>query len=171
MDAIAVLRMQAQWAHWEFDMTTADVDGAAAHWGPQGNGGTVGSSMAHVIFAEDNIIHGMLQGKPPLGISTFAGKTGISDPQMFNTPSWIKAVRLDLPQLRAYAQAVAAATDEYIASLTESDLDRMVDLSQAKLGVRSVGWMISALVIAHVHDLTGEISSIKGAQGLKGYPF
>jgi hypothetical protein len=161
----------AQWAHTEFDMTTADVTAPVAEWGPQGTGSTVGSAMAHVIFAEDNIVQGMLQGKPPLGLSTFAGKTGISDPQMFNSPEWIKAVRLDLPQFRAYAQSVAKATDDYIASLSESDLDRMVDLSQAGLGMRSVGWMLGALVIAHLHDLTGEISAIKGAQGLKGYPF
>ena len=171
MDAIAVLRMQAEWAHQEFEMTTADVEENVAHAGPQGRAGSVGSSMAHVIFAEDSIVQGMLQGKPPLGMTAFEGKTGISDPQMHNTPDWIKAVRLDLPRFRTYAKAVAAATDQYIASLTESDLDRSLDLSQAKLGVRTVGWVIGALVIAHIHDLTGEISAAKGAQGLQGYPF
>src|SRR5689334_17735077 len=121
MDAIAVLRSLAQWAHAEFDMTTGDVSNAVAEWGPQGNSSTVGSAMAHVIFAEDSIVQGMLQGKPPLGMSTLSGKTGISDPQMFNNPEWIKSVRLDLSQFRAYAQAVAKATDDYIASLSESD--------------------------------------------------
>ena len=171
MDAIAVLRMLAQWAHQEFDMTTADVEENVAHQAAQGKGGTVGSSMAHAIFAEDNIIQGMLQGRPPLAMTAFAGKTGISDPQMFNTPDWIKAVRLDLPRFRTYSQAVAAATDEYIASLKESDLDRMVDLTQNKLGIRPVAWLIGALVIAHLHDMTGGISAVKGAQGLQGYPF
>ena len=171
MDAIAVLRMLAQWAHQEFEMTTADVEEDVAHQGPQGKAGNVASSMAHVIYAEDSIVQGILRGKPPLGMTAFEGKTGIGDPQMHNTTAWIKSVRLDLPRFRTYAKAVAAATDEYIASLKESDLDRIVDLSQAQLGERPVGWVIGALVIGHLHDLTGEISAAKGAQGRQGYPF
>ncbi len=31
--------------------------------------------------------------------------------------------------------------------------------------------VISNFVIAHAAHLTGEISAIKGVQGLKGYPF
>jgi hypothetical protein len=171
MDAISVLRAEAQWAHQVFDGTTADVMDDAAHWGPQGMASTVASAMAHAVHAEDNIVQGMLQGKAPLAMSSFAGKTGISNPQMFNTPEWIRSVRLDLPAFREYTKAVFAATDEYIASLQESDLDRTVDLSQAGLGTQTVAWMLGALVIGHLQNYSGEISAIKGTQGLKGYPF
>src|SRR2546421_743970 len=130
MDAITLLREQSKWSHDEFGMTTGDVNAEVAHRAPQGNAGTVGSSMAHAIFAEDSIIQGMLQGKAPLAMTMFAGRTGISEPNMYNKPEWVKAVRVDLGQFREYEQAVAQATDQYIASLKESDLDREIDLSQ-----------------------------------------
>src|SRR5712692_1032088 len=124
MDSIALLKTQAQFAHQTFHGTTADVTDAVAHQPPQKNAATVASAMAHTIFGEDNIIHGMLQGKPPLATSSFSGKTGISDPQMFNTPEWVKSVRLDLPKFREYTNAVFAAAEAYIGSLKEGDLDR-----------------------------------------------
>jgi hypothetical protein len=31
--------------------------------------------------------------------------------------------------------------------------------------------MLANLVIGHLNNLTGEISALKGAQGLRGYPF
>ncbi len=171
MDAISALRMEAQWAHEEFDLTTADVDAEVAHRTPQGQAGNVGSSMAHAIYSEDSLVNGMLGNKAPLAASTFAGKTGISELSMSNAPEWVRSVRIDLPLFREYAKAVAAATDQYIASLKESDLDRMIDLTQWGLGMRPVAWVLGALSIGHLHDLTGEISAIKGTHGLKGYPF
>src|SRR5438309_12021443 len=110
-------------------MTTGDVNADVAHMAPQGAAGTIGSSMAHAVFAEDNIVQGMLQNKPPLGMSTFSGKTGISEPHMYNKPEWVKSVRVDLDQFRAYEKAVAQAIDQYLATLTEGDLDREIDLT------------------------------------------
>jgi hypothetical protein len=171
MDAISLLREQAKWSHEEFGMTTGDVNADIAHMAPQGAAGTVGSSMAHAIFAEDNIVQGLLQRKAPLAMTAFSGKTGISEPHMYNKPEWVRSVRIDPPQLRDYERAVAQATDQYLASLKESDLDREIDLTPMGMGKRSLGWVLTALVIGHMHDLTGEISAIKGSQGLKGYPF
>ncbi len=171
MDVISFLSMDAQSAHWVFNGTTADVTEDNLHQAPSANEATVASAMAHVVFAEDSIVQGMFQGKPPLAMSSFAGKTGISDPQMFNSPEWVKSVRLDLPQFREYANGVFAATDQYIASLKESDLDRELDMTQQGMGKVSLGWGFSMLVIGHMRDICGEISAIKGAQGSKGYPF
>ena len=171
MDVISFLREQAQWAHFVFDGTTADVTPESAHALPSGAALSVAAAMAHAVFAEDNIIHGMLQGQAPLAMSSFTGKTGISDPQMFNTPAWVRSVRLDLPMFREYAKATFAATDAYIASLKDTELGREIDLTQVGLGKQTVGWCLSSLIVGHMHNLVGEISAAKGLQGLKGYPF
>lgn len=171
MDAAKVYQAQAQFGHFVYDGTTADVTPEVAHWQPGGTASSVGAAMAHAVFAEDNIIHGMLQGKAPVAMTSFAGKTGISDPQMFNTPEWMKSVRLDLPAFREYTKAVFAATDQYLAGLTDAELNRKIDLTNAGLGRQSVAWCLDGLVIGHLHNYSGEISAIKGAQGLKGYPF
>lgn len=67
--------------------------------------------------------------------------------------------------------AVAAATDDYIASLSEDDLERILDLTSNGLGRQTVAWAIQALLIAHLNNMAGEISVLKGLQGAKGYPF
>jgi hypothetical protein len=160
-----------RFAHFVYDGTTADVTDASAHAQPTGTANSVAAAMAHVVVDEDAIIHGMLQGGAPLYASTFAGKIGCNDPQWMITPEWSRSVRItDLAAFRAYTQAVFAATDKYVASLSDNDLLRMVDLPSA-LGKQTVAWVLGAIVIGHMHNLVGEISAAKGFQGLKGYPF
>ena len=127
--------------------------------------------MAHLVYDEDLIVNGMLLGKAPLAASTSAGKTGISDPQMAVSQDWAKTVRLNLPEFREYQKAVFAATDAYTASLDESDLDRELDMTSMGMGTQNLGWAFGVLIIGHANNLAGEISALKGAQGLKGYPF
>ena len=171
MDAIKLLEIHLQAAHSVFDSTTADVTEESAHKGPFGTAGTVGSQMAHLVYDEDLIVSGMLAGKSPLSATTFAGKTGISDPQMAIAPEWPKNVRVKLTEFRAYQKAVFAATDAYLAGLKESDLDRELDMTSFGMGKQNVGWAFGMLIIGHANNLAGEISALKGAQGLKGYPF
>jgi hypothetical protein len=170
MDAVTLLKEQAQFAHEVYNGTTADVTETTAHAQPTGTANSVAAAMAHIIIAEDVVIHGMLQGGAPLYASAFAGKTGCTDPQWRITPEWSRSVRItDLAAFRAYTQAVFADTDKYIAALTDSELSRMVELPP--MDKPSVAWVLGSIVIGHMHDLVGEISAAKGLQGLKGYPF
>ena len=99
----------------------------------------------------------------------FAGRTGMSQPMVMGPDyfAWTRAVQVDLSAARAYAQAVYAATDDYLASLSEADLDSPLDIPG--LGQRSLAWLLSQWVLGHVHDETGEISAIKGVNGMIGY--
>ena len=56
-------------------------------------------------------------------------------------------------------------------TMLNAGLDEMRDLSAQGLGRRSVGWMLNALVAGHLNNMAGELSCLKGLQGLKGYPF
>ena len=98
-----------------------------------------------------------------------AGKAGVSEP-MPQGPGyfeWTRSVQVDLPRVREYAQAVYAASDAYLASLSEADLDRTFDVPG--VGAQTLGWIITQWVIGHIHDETGEISAIKGVNGMTGY--
>jgi DinB superfamily len=92
-------------------------------------------------------------------------------PEWVNYPAWTRRVKIDLAALRQYAQAVAAETDGWIASLTDADLDQPVDLSGAGLGQHTLGSAIGLLVANHLGTETGEIAVLKGIQGARGYPF
>ena len=125
------------------------------------------------------IINGMLQQQAPLSATSHADKMGLSEPMpMPGAPdwsdsyaAWTRRVQVDLSALRAYAEAVYAATDAYLASLSDSDLERELDLTAVGFGKQKIGWMLNLLVLNRIGTETGEISALKGIQGAKGYPF
>lgn len=171
MSAIAVLQEGTQWAHEFLEIVTADVTPEQAHWYPGGIANPLGAIYAHAVLAEDGVINGMFKGSAPLFASTWAGKTGISDPQFQMTLTWAQGLKVDLPTFRPYAQAVYTATNDYLASLTDESLCRQIDLSNAGgLGQKPLSWCLNALVISHLNNMIGEISCLKGLQGAKGYP-
>jgi hypothetical protein len=122
-------------------------------------------------LAQDAVINGMLKGGAPLFAGEWAGKCGVANPQHQITQEWAKELVVDLPTFKNYAQAVYAASNEYLASLASDDLSRELDLSNVGLGRRPLSWCINALVISHINNMAGEISCLKGLQGAKGYPF
>ena len=69
-----------------------------------------------------------------------------------------------------YAEAVYAATDKYIASLKAADLDRTVALPIPGMEITPVGAVLGNILAGHIYEHCGEISSVKGLQGAKGYP-
>jgi hypothetical protein len=81
---------------------------------------------------------------------------------------WARRVRIDMPKLREYAKAVFAATDAYVDSLSEGDLEKEIQFNERK--IRLAGFFLGVMC-THCANHTGEISTLKGLQGLKGYPF
>jgi hypothetical protein len=149
----------------------ADVTPEQARVVPDGTAHSIAAIYAHAHLAHDGVVNGFLRGGAPLFASTWAGKTGVEPPQMQITMEWSRSARVDLPALRQYGEAVMAATEAYLSGLTEPDLDALKDLSAYDLGQRSVGWMLNALVAGHLNNMAGELSCLKGLQGLRGYPF
>ncbi len=143
---------------------------------PGGKAFPLGATWAHLVFSEDVIVQGMMQGKAPLHATTWEGKTGSSAPMPAmdenwsqNNETWSKSVVIDLPLFRSYEQAVYAATDAYVASLKDEDLEKEVDLGHE--GKRTLAHLLSSFVIGHTNNLAEEISVLKGIQGKKGYQF
>lgn len=171
MNAIATHRQALQWGFEILHLVVVDLTPEQAHWQPPGIAHPAGAQYAHAIISADAIVLGMFQGGAPLFASTWAGKTGVSQPQMEITLEWARTVQVDLPALHDYAAAVAAAVDAFANSLSESDLDRSLDLSAVGLGQRNLDWALTSLVTGHLNNMAGEISVLKGLQGARGYPF
>jgi hypothetical protein len=97
----------------------------------------------------------------------------MADPDAPGFPDWSewgRRVKIDLASLREYAKAVYAGTDEYLASLSDDDLNRPVDLSALGLGERTVGYILINGIVGNTFSHSGEISCLKGLQGKRGYP-
>jgi hypothetical protein len=176
MDAITLLREQLTEAHAFLEATMQDVTPETAHWTPPGQANPLGATYAHVILFEDRTINGILLHRKPLYETTWLGKTGISDltpsfgEEGHDYAAWTRRMKVDLPALRQYAQAVYANSDEYLASLSPEDLDRSLDLRGVGGGLVTLGHALSRRIVAHVDNIAGEISCLKGLQGLQGYP-
>ncbi len=173
MTTIELYRNLLQAAHEFLERTVAGVTAEQATWDPPGKAFSIAANYAHVVGSEDLGVQRLLRGKELLATTTWAGKTGLSEiPPLGpggDLKAWSHGAKVDLPALQRYAQAVYAATDEHVASLTPDALSRPVDLSAVGVGQQSVLFVLRALLTnASLH--CGEISCLKGLQGLKGYP-
>jgi len=174
--ALQLIKDELKNAREVFEGTVSDVMQEQLSIDPGGKALPLGATYAHLLFSEDAIVHGMLQGKAPLSATMWQGKTGASSPMppMDDNWSetnniWSKSVQIDLPQLREYAKAVYAATDTYVNSLKDEDLEKEIDLGS--WGKKTVIFLLSEYIIGHTFSLAGEISVLKGIQGAKGYQF
>lgn len=171
MNVVSFLREQIQQAHGFLEVTMEDVTPEQAHWLPPGTANPLAATYAHAILSEDAAIQMVLQGGAPLFAGEWATKTGVSEIQPLSSAEWARRVTIELPASRRYARAVHAATDAYLATLTDDDLARPVDMSNFGLGQMTVGHILNRLVLGHIDNMCGEISCLKGLQGGKGYPF
>lgn len=170
MNTVSLLREQIQQAHGFLEATMEGVTPQQTHWTPPGTANPIAATYVHAIASEDLAINMVLKAGSPLYASEWAGKTGVSEVQPLTTAEWARRVRIDLPSMRGYAQAVHAATDTYLATLTDEDLARVLDLTSFGLGQMTVGTVLNRMVLGHIDNMTGEISVLKGIQGAKGYP-
>lgn len=170
-----ILLNQLKAAHGALEQTMEGVTDEVAHFMPPGKANPIAGTYAHLVFAEDMFIHGFLKKTKPLAETTFKNKTGASElhPTEWQVayPKWLKEVRLDIKQFREYAKAVFAESENYVASLTDADLEKDVDMSAFGMGSRKTYDFIANLISGHAYPIMGEISVLKGIQGLKGYPF
>lgn len=173
MNAIELYRNLIHSAHEFLEGTMADVAPAQFTWDPPGKAFSIAANYAHVLTSEDLGIQALLKGGQPLAVTTWAGKMGTSEvPPMGpggDLKAWSRRATLDLVALRRYGEAVYAATDEYLGSLAPEALGRPLDLSQYGFGQQTALFILRAL-LANASLHTGEISCLKGLQGVKGYP-
>jgi DinB superfamily len=171
MDAIQVLRADLADAHWLLEQGVSDLSAAHFHWVPPGTANTIAATYAHVIGNEDSFIQATLLGRTPLASGSWHGRNGISlpIPQRGNDWfAWSRRVQVDLPAAQSYAEAVYAATDDYLASLSPEQLEQSPDVVLPS--AQSLNWLLANFIILHASLHTGEIAVLRGLQGLVGLP-
>lgn len=82
-----------------------------------------------------------------------------------------RAFRCDPAPLHEYADAVFANMDAYLGSLSESDLDSEIDLTAMGMGKMPLAVFLTRMLLGNTYAHTGEISTLKGLLGVKGYAF
>lgn len=174
--AVKILLDQLNDAHNAFRGTMEGVTDEIAHFQPEGTANPIAGTYAHLIFSEDFFIHMLIQGKTPLmEQKEWKDNTGASEvqPSEWETayPKWLREVKVNLDQFRKYQEAVFSASEQYLATLNDEDLEKEIDMSAFGMGGKKLSSVIAGMINGHAHSIMGEISVLKGIQGLKGYPF
>jgi hypothetical protein len=172
MNAIEALRNQINTSHEIVEVTVADLTPEQCDAPAGGKAHPIGATYAHLLTSEDFIINMILRGQQPLMMGEWASKSGMSAPPPGpggDTYGWATSVKVDLAQAREYAKAVYKATDEYLGTLSQEDLDEVLEVPG--FGKNSRAYFLGLGALIHPANHVGEISALKGVQGARGYPF
>src|ERR1041385_6356800 len=85
---VSLLRTVVGDARRVLDATMADVTQAQVDYIPPGLANPLGATYAHVVWSEDMTVQGMFRQAAPLFASTWAGRTGLSEPMPMPGPEW-----------------------------------------------------------------------------------
>ncbi len=169
MNATQFVHQQVAEARGLIDAATAGLTDEHFNWLPPGTINPIKSALLHAVGGEDIFVQSIIQGRPPLWDSGgWAGRIGLAQVPG-GGQGWEEAKKtvLVLALVLAYAEAVCIATNEYLARLTDDELERQVSFFGRESSVADV----LARFVAHTAGHAGEIAAVKGMQGLQGLPF
>lgn len=172
MDAIGGLTEQLAQTHALLASCLDGITPDQLHWLPPGTAHSVAATYAHIVVEEDWIVHHFLQGQTCLAEGMWAGRTGLSAyPPGGDWSDWARSLRVDFPSLQQFGQTVQASAEAYLSRLNPHDLDRELEMPFPGSPKRSLNHVLGTVLIGHMNNHVGEIAAVKGAQGLRGYPF
>jgi hypothetical protein len=155
------------------DQVVSELTQEQADWAPPGIANPIGATYWHTISSVDDIVHSWLRGEAPLrqtaGWQEKVLTSSVPEPaEGEDILAYMRAVRVDIALLHAYSKAVAEAVQAWMATLSPKELERKF---QTPIGELSVDQVLETFVIWHINAHCGEIATLKGCQGVKGYPF
>jgi hypothetical protein len=154
----------------------SDLTQEQADWKPPGIANPISNLYWHTISYVDQLVHnwGMGQQPPLQETAGWEDKVVLASPPVDEDDPyghyWAvrEGLRVDLPALHEYARATSQTILDWVASLTPEDMGRTVETT---LGELSLAQMLELYIIGHINSHIGEISALRGCQGLKGYPW
>jgi hypothetical protein len=166
LEVIEFIRSSAQGVYRMQTIAMEDLTDDVVNWQPGGTANTIAQLLAHMVSGQDMLVNDKIGGGKSLHESGWAQKTGIplDRPQIWNRDGW----HLDLPAFNEYRLAVEASMLRLLDSLSAADLDREAEWFRGPPA--PIASRLQTVFIHHAMGHCGEISAIKGMQGLKGLP-
>jgi hypothetical protein len=171
MNTVELIHYAVKSAFDILEQVTADLTQEQADWTPPGLANPIGANYWHALSGADFVVHGWGMGQPPISQAEGWEEKVV----LFQEPNPeddhganLRTLRIDLPTMHTYTQAVTRAIEGWLASLTPEDLERKID---SPIGELNLAQVIETFVTWHINAHCGEISTLKGCQGFRGYPF
>lgn len=166
MSGLQFVKDQLYLAHGWFLGTVKGLTDEQVNFLPPGTGHPIGAIVQHALFVEDDTVNRRLRGEQSLWERDgWSARTGIANLHGADEEAY-RAFRMPAAALDEYRKLVWAASDEYLAGLTETDLLREI----ASNGRASTVAATLGILLNHTAIHVGEISATKGFQGLRGSP-
>jgi hypothetical protein len=150
MDVLDYIKGAIADAHRFNDIAASELTEEIGLWQPSGTANTIQALVAHMTTGEDNAVQRAIRNGEKLN------EQPATNNSLFISKGWSKELK-----------AVHKETDAWLETLKVDDLDREVFWFN---GANTVGGLLRMVVIHHQLLHSGEISTIKGLQGLKGLP-
>ena len=164
MNATAYAKIQLEQGFNLMNGTAQGMDESQYNWKPDGTCNAIAKTHVHALTAIDFFLNFIAQGKAPLW-QPVAVATGLPQNSL---EIWKFEGKVPLDAIASYGQQVQKSALDYLATLSDGDLDREVDTRV--FGKQNVGFLLQ-LAGMHTVGHTGDIAAVKGMQGLKGLPF
>lgn len=172
MGSIDYFRSAAKDLHQNLLDAVKELTDEQLHFQPLGKGNHIAFTIWHCVRTEDLVVNMMLRQQAPvwneggwdvkLGMDPRAQGTGMSAEEA-------AAIKIgDVSVFVEYMKDVYAATDAYLETITDADLEEVRDLPM--MGKRSLYETIGGTLLQHGSGHLGEIWYLKGLQGLQGSP-
>jgi hypothetical protein len=173
MNTVELLQHSLGSAFGILGQVTADLTQEQADWQPPGIANPIGAMYWHTISGADDVVYRWALDQEPLrerdGWDERVLTVAVPEPEHGGDwAAYMRTIRVDLPALHEYTQAVHNAIQGWLGSLTPEDLERIIKLP---FGEYNLAQMLDLFVVWHINAHCGEISALKGCQGAKGYPF
>lgn len=134
----ALLRWQFRLMHRLLDTAAEEISAEEFRGNAPSIAARADACYAQIALCEDVSVHSVLAVGPPLALTIWAGRTGLSELPPLAGPidwrAWASRVRLaDIAALRSYARAVHTMTDTCLTALADGVLDAPRDALPERL--------------------------------------
>jgi hypothetical protein len=163
-------RWQARTSYDWLEKVVRDVTSEQANWVPPGRANTIAATYAHIVYNADEDLNHWLFKRPRFIETTWKGRAGVDAPHGDGF-DWSTFTEVDWPDLREYGRMIRDFVVSTIDSLTEQDLEIPTDLSTPDIAQWHGIDIVRLTVGHHIRMHGGEIATLKGLQGAKGYNF
>lgn len=181
MAANVALSKNITFWHWYPELLIKDLTPDQLHWQPEGHDTSIMFAMWHAYRAADDLLHGMVMQRP--SVFTTGGwserlpitETGVTPFGNGLTREQIGRIRFEANHVLAYAKAVGASINDYLATLSDEEAAAEISLpffTPVYPGVdrMSRAETIAFFAIGHTSEHLGEVQFIKGLMGMRGAP-
>jgi hypothetical protein len=167
MELVDFIRGQAESAIAMIEHSMQDLTDEVINYEAGGTSNTIAQLLAHMVTGQDLLIQDKIRGGgTTLHDSGWAAKTGVPSDRslIWQREAW----RMDLPGFNDYVGAVLSNSRVFIESLTPAHLEQQHAWIRGP--EQPVYRLMQTIFINHALGHSGEISTLKGIQGLKGLP-